>query len=63
MDLVGPGPGIIYPAWLEVDPESVTVVASALDVFLDLGVVQIRTAIVALVTDRIYPVVPLDLFD
>ena len=51
MDLMGPGPGIIYPAWLEVDPESVTVIASALDVLLDLRVVQIRTAIVALVTD------------
>jgi hypothetical protein len=51
MDLMGPGSGIIYPAWLEVDPESVTVVASALDVLLDLGVVQIRTAIVAFVTD------------
>jgi len=63
MDHVGPGPGIIYPAWLEVDPESVTVVASALDVFLDLRVVQLRTAIVALVTDRIYPVVSFDLFD
>jgi len=51
MDLVGPGPGIIYPAWLEVDPESVTVVASALDVLLDLGIVQIRTSIVAFVAD------------
>ena len=51
MDLVGPGPDIVYPAWLEVDPESVTILTSALDFFFDLGVVQLRTAIVALVTD------------